>query len=54
MPHHFGKFILENTSPGLLVVPQHLAIRRVVDDLQLISFATESAEWVNRISRLPL
>lgn len=54
MPHHFGKFIVEHSSPGLLIVPQHLAIRRVVDHLHLIWFATESSEWVNRMSRLPL
>lgn len=29
MPKHFGEFIRSATSPGLIVVPQSLAIREV-------------------------
>ena len=54
MPRHFGEFVEAQRSPGLLVVPQHLAVRQVVDDLILISTATEADEWVNRVVFLPI
>jgi hypothetical protein len=54
MPRHFGEFITTETSPGVLVVPQHLAISAVVDDLLLVWGATDAAEWTNRICYLPL
>jgi predicted nuclease of predicted toxin-antitoxin system len=54
MPRHFAEFVTTDTSPGLLVVPQHLAVAAVTEELLLIWFATESEEWINRISYLPL
>ena len=54
MPRHFAEFITRETSPGLLVVPQHLAVATVVEDLRLIWFVTEAEEWINRVSFLPL
>ena len=54
MPRHFAEFITTETSPGLLVVPQHLAVAAVTEDLLLIWFSTEAEEWINRISFLPL
>lgn len=54
MPRHFAEFITVETSPGLLVVPQHLAVAGVVQDLLLIWLATDAEEWTNRISFLPL
>lgn len=54
MPRHFAEFITRETSPGLLVVPQHLAVATVVEDLRLIWFVTEAEEWANRVSFLPL
>jgi hypothetical protein len=53
MPRHFAEFITRSASPGLLVVPQQLAVASVVEDLRLIWFATEAEEWVNRVSFLP-
>jgi hypothetical protein len=41
-------------SPGLIVVPQGLAIRQVVDELILIWAATDPEEWTNRIVYLPI
>ena len=38
----------------LEVVPQHLAVSAVVDDLLLIWAATKAEEWANRICYLPL
>jgi hypothetical protein len=54
MPIHFVEFIARETSAGLLIVPQRLAISRVVEDLILIWTATEAQEWLNRIYSLPL
>ena len=54
MPRHFANFITSQTSPGLLIVPQHAPYATVVDDLVLISLASEAEEWVNRICSLPL
>lgn len=54
MPVYFAEFITRETSSGLLIVPQHLAIASVVEDLLLIWTATDAEEWVNRIYALPL
>jgi hypothetical protein len=54
MPKHFGEFIVDNKSPGVIVVPQTLQVVSVADDLLLIWHATESEEWINRICFLPL
>jgi hypothetical protein len=48
MPTHFGEFTRSKTSPGLIVVPQSLAIREAADSLILIWAATGSEEWINQ------
>jgi uncharacterized protein DUF5615 len=54
MPRHFADFISGTRSPGVIVVPQGLAAREVVDALVLIWAATEPEDWTNRISFLPI
>jgi len=54
MPRHFGEFIRSHRSPGLIVVPQHLPLGEVVDDLILIWTATQAEEWTDRIAFLPV
>lgn len=54
MPAHFGDFISTATSSGVIVVPQSLAARQVVDELALIWTATDAEEWINRIAYLPI
>ena len=54
MPHHFATFLQSQTSTGLLIVPQHLPLAAVVEDLLLIWSASSPEEWVNRICYLPL
>jgi hypothetical protein len=54
MPRHFSEFILRETSPGLLVIPQSLSVAVAIEELILIWSATKAEEWVNRISILPL
>ena len=54
MPEHFAAFIGEHTSAGVLLVPQSLLRRQVVEDLLLIWVAMEAEEWINRIMSFPL
>jgi hypothetical protein len=54
MPGHFADFIAKETSPGVIVVPQKLAISAAVDDLVLIWAASQAEEWIDRIQSLPL
>ncbi|MGE3541566.1 MAG: DUF5615 family PIN-like protein [Candidatus Tectimicrobiota bacterium] len=54
MPQHFAAFIGEYTSPGVLLVPQSLPRRQVVEDLLLVWSAMEAEEWINRIMSFPL
>lgn len=54
MPTHFANFIMSESSAGVLIVPQHLPVNIVVDDLILIWLATETEEWCDRIAYLPL
>lgn len=54
MPRHFSEVITTATSPGLLIIPQHLSVASAVEDLLLIWSATEAEDRVNRICFLPL
>lgn len=53
MPTYFGQFISTGTSPGLIIVPQHLSIAIVVEALILIWMVETHEQWVNRICYLP-
>ena len=54
MPEHFSEFLSQNTSPGLLIVPQSLSISAAAEELIFIWSVTEAEEWVNRIAFLPI
>lgn len=54
MPRHFGEFVRSQRSPGVIVVPQHLPLGEVADDLILIWAATQAQEWIDRILFLPI
>jgi hypothetical protein len=54
MPWHFAQFIQQRTSPGLLIVSQHLPVSPAAEELLLIWFASEAEEWINHIGSLPL
>ncbi len=54
MPRHFGEFLRSQHSSGVVVVPQHLPLGEVVDDLILIWTATQAEEWTDRIAFLPI
>jgi hypothetical protein len=54
MPGHFAEFVQSRESRGVIVVPQHLPVSMVVDELLLIAAATSPEDWTNRICYLPL
>lgn len=54
MPQHFGEFIQRQTSPGLLIVSQHLPVSAAADELLLIWFASKAEEWINQVASIPL
>ncbi len=54
MPAHFGRFIGAQSSPGLIIVPQHIPPATAAEDLELIWDATEAEEWTNRMVYLPI
>jgi hypothetical protein len=55
MPRHFAAYIGGGQrSPGVVVVPRHLAVAEVASQLLLIANATSSEDWVDRICYLPL
>jgi hypothetical protein len=54
MPQHFAAFIVHETSPGVLIIPQQLPIATAVEDLLLIWSTMDAEEWRNTIRFLPL
>ena len=54
MPLHFAKFISNNISPGVLIVPQRLSVRTAIEELLMVWSGSEADKWVNRICILPL
>ena len=54
MPSHFARFIVRHASPGLIIVPQHLAPAAAAEDLLLVWHATADEEWTNRVVYLPI
>lgn len=54
MPHHFGEFIKSRTSPGLFIIPQHVELLPVIEELILIWSASGAEEYVNSVRALPL
>jgi Domain of unknown function (DUF5615) len=49
MPRHFRAFVGRQASPGLVLIPQTLALGRAIDDLVLLWLASEDKEWINQI-----
>ncbi|MDF0551791.1 DUF5615 family PIN-like protein [Kamptonema sp. UHCC 0994] len=54
MPIHFAEFIMTNTSPGILIVSQNLAVNSAIEALILIWEASSAEEWVNQIASIPI
>ena len=54
LPTAFARFLENNHSPGVLIVPQAMAIGIAVEFLFMIWDASDATEWSNRICRLRL
>jgi len=54
MPYHFGDFIANETSPGVIVIAQNVSVRDAIEELLLIWTASDTEYWLNRIASLPL
>ena len=54
VPRHFRHLIARRASPGVILIPQKLALSTAIEDLVTISLASEAEEWVNQIRFLPL
>ncbi len=54
MPSHFMRFLETRSSPGLIIVSQHLDIGAAIEDLLLIWLGTEAEEWIGRVGFVPV
>ena len=54
MPQHLRSFIAGRSSPGVILVPQRLAVSIAIEELLLIWAASDAAEWTNQLRCLPL
>ncbi len=53
MPAEFGKFIVSQTSSGILIVSQNLLVSDAIEAVILIWEASTAEEWVNQIMSIP-
>ncbi|MCG3146366.1 MAG: hypothetical protein HONDAALG_04402 [Gammaproteobacteria bacterium] len=53
-PQHFADFIAHSESPGVIVIPPHLTIAQIAEELFLVWLVMDAEEWVNRITYLPV
>jgi predicted nuclease of predicted toxin-antitoxin system len=54
MPAHFRRFILQQSSPGIIIIPQRMRVKVVAEDLLLMWMASDAEEWRNLTIFLPL
>jgi len=54
MPQNFQRFALRAPSPGVFLIPQHLALGTAIDELVLLWAVSEAEEWKNQLRYLPL
>lgn len=54
MPRWFDQCVQNRRCAGLILVPEKLPMRDVIEDLLLIWHLAEADEWVNRLAWLPL
>ncbi len=54
MPRHFCYFVARHHSPGVFLISQALPAGVAVEALLLIWAASDSVEWENQLTYLPL
>lgn len=53
MPTEFGQFIMSQTSSGVLILSQNLAISEAINAIILVWEASTAEEWLNQIMTFP-
>jgi len=54
MPRHFFEFLADQTSPGVLIIPQDVPIGVAIEELLMIWATSEAHEWKNRLDFIPI
>ena len=54
MPAHFQRFVSRSQSPGVILLRARVPIAVAIEELLLISAASETEEWINRLAWIPL
>jgi hypothetical protein len=54
MPNHFYRFLERRESPGLILLPQALAIGQAIEELHVVWACGTAEEFRNRVIYLPL
>lgn len=54
MPLHFADFIVNQKSPGVLIIAQKVNVNVAIEELLLIWAASDAEEWLDIIVDLPL
>jgi predicted nuclease of predicted toxin-antitoxin system len=54
IPRHLRHFVAQHDSPGVILIPQKLALNSAIEDLVTIYRASEAEEWLSQIRFLPL
>lgn len=54
MPLYFAKFVSQQTSYGVFLVPKRRPVRTIIEELILIWSASDAEDYVNQILTLPL
>lgn len=50
----YARIARGESMPGVIIVPQWLAIGTALDDLLLVAECSESGDWAGRVAFLPL
>ncbi len=54
MPNEFAEFLSIRSSPGVILIPQHLQIGIAIEELLTLWETSDAEEWVNTIFKIPL
>lgn len=54
MPRHFADFISNNHCPGVFLLRRRVTIGRAIEELVMIWETSETDEWFNKITYIPL
>jgi hypothetical protein len=53
MPAHFAEYVSAARSSGVILLREAISISVAIEELVLISTASEAEEWINRLAWIP-